>query len=125
MRRKAPADYPLPDEIESLLRTLDAADLALGGHLLDRVRVESGGLNRGSPLFDAAWCRAQVAEWCQAECVREAFGDEAVGSTAMAVEHMEDDLMLALARDLVRQAAAHNTRKPAPTIHQRARRRIG
>ncbi len=97
---------PITDEIDELVAQLDAADLALGLRLVhDLIAALANGVRSPRPL-SAAWYRARLLDWCRTRTAEREFGAEAVRCTHMAVEAMEDHLLLPLGRDLMTRAVA-------------------
>jgi hypothetical protein len=114
---------PITDEIDELVAQLDAADLALGLHLVHVLIGAIGNGVRAPRPLSAAWYRARILDWCRAGSAVREFGAQAVRSTEMAVAAMEDDLLVPLGRDLMARALALPEPAAAPVQPGRLRKR--
>lgn len=108
-----PTDGQLEFTFDSYVEELEVLDAALGAHLLYTALTPGAAATtgrRGSP----AWWRTQVIAWCGLASTAARFDPEAVGSAAMAAQHMEEYLLMPWIRSLLAAGAAvHMPDRPA------------
>lgn len=89
------------EEIDSLMREFDRVDHALGAYLLARARSE-GTQDEARP--GAQWLRGKIDDWCHDARTTVLFSHELVATAELALGQMDDELLVPLAIELMKQA---------------------
>lgn len=87
----------------SPLEEFDQLDRVLGAHL--RASLTLGGIRPDDVPSHASWFRARIQAWCAVARQRCLFSEEMLGAMELALDQMDDDLIVLLATDLLCQAS--------------------
>lgn len=106
-------DETRPDVLRSVLDQEDAfvegAEIVaavLGAYLTECLEEFAGTAGHDARIGCPAWYRARILEWCAAPSVRALFGHEAVQSTCLAAQDLDDDDLQLVVGDLLERGGA-------------------